>query len=115
MPGLLITESLSAHFQGWYFDDEGLLCDPPGNRYLPTDLLAAYWLRRAWEARAGYPGELRFLKAELQARLAASPGSLVVQVLRESGGGGLALVASHRIALQAPSRSLGGDSRQRTG
>lgn len=108
MAGLLITEALSPHFAGWAFDSEGLLTDPPGNRYLSSDLLASFWLRRAWEARAGYPGELRYLKAELQARLAAAPGALVVQVFREAPGGAVSLIASHRIGLQAPSRLAGG-------
>lgn len=106
MPGLLITEGLSPPFAGWSFDSQGLLCDPAGNRYLPTDLQASFWCRRAWEARAGYPGELRFLKAELDARLRASVGALVVQVLRETPGGALSLVASQRIPWQAPSRAV---------
>lgn len=103
-----ITEAMSPAFAGWSFLD-GDLCDPEGNRYRPPDLKAAYWLRQAWAARAGYPGELRFLRAELASQLQAASRPLLVEVSRIGKDGGHLLVAS----LWIPSGSgSGSDPRQ---
>lgn len=88
-----ITAAMAEPFAGWYFLD-GDLCDPEGNRYRPLDLKAAYWLRQAWAARAGYPGELRFLRAELASQLQAAARPLLVEVSRIGADGSPLLVAS---------------------
>lgn len=86
MLDLLITETVSEAFAGWVFRD-GDLMDPAGNRYRPEDLQASFYARKAWEARAGYPGELRFLRAELERRLLLASRLLVVEVWEQAPGG----------------------------
>jgi hypothetical protein len=54
-------------WDGWIFDDEGYLKDPAGNKYLPADLQASFYARKAWESRAGYPGEIKYLREHLKA------------------------------------------------
>lgn len=101
-----VTPAISSAFDGWSFADGDFL-DPEGNRYRPEDLKAAYWLRQAWAARARYPGELRFLRAELMAQLRAVSRPLLVQVSRLEPDGTPALIASLRVpgggVLDAPS------------
>ena len=88
-----ITEAVAGPFSGWSFRD-GDLCDPEGNRYRPLDLRAAFWLRQAWAARAGYPGELRFMRAELATQLQAASRPLLVEVTRIGVDGSHHLLAS---------------------
>lgn len=60
------SQVLAPGWDGWNFDDDGYLRDPSGNKYLPADLLATFYARKAWESRAGYPGEIRYLRQHLQ-------------------------------------------------
>lgn len=57
---------VSPGWEGWIFDDEGFLKDPSGNKYLPSDLQASFYARKAWESRAGYPGEIKYLRQHLK-------------------------------------------------
>lgn len=108
LESLAIRPAVSPAFAGWSFVDGDFL-DLEGNRYHPEDLKAAYWLRQAWAARAGYPGELRFLRAELAAQLQAAARPLLVEVSRIGTDGAHSLVAS----LWIPSGSgSGSDPRQ---
>lgn len=82
---------------GWYFDDAGYLCDPPGNRYRPEDLRASWWSRQAWEDRAGHPSKIRYLHEHLRQLIkqASQPG-YVVEIRKESPQG-LILLQSVRL------------------
>ncbi|WP_200375321.1 DUF3653 domain-containing protein [Thiocystis violacea] len=76
-------------WEGWRFE-HGYLLDPAGNRYLPGDLQASFYARRAWEARAGYPGELRFLRQRLDdliRQAEAVTGGYILEVRRETSQG----------------------------
>lgn len=88
-----ITTVMAPPFAGWYFLD-GDLCDPDGNRYRPNDLRAVHWVRQAWAARAGYPGELRFMRAELASQLQAAARPLLVEVHRIGWDGSRHLLGS---------------------
>lgn len=77
-------------WEGWEIEG-GYLRDPAGNRYLPWDLQATFYARQAWEARAGYPGELKFMRQRLneliqEAQSEARP-SFVVEIKRQTPAG----------------------------
>lgn len=74
-------------WQGWQLDPQGVLLDPAGNRYLPSDIQASWYARQAWQARAGSPGELRYLKAQLLAEVAFVRRPLIITVARLSPAG----------------------------
>jgi hypothetical protein len=85
----VITGTMSESFDGWGFDDtNGDLLDPAGNRYRPIDLLASYWMRQAWSARAGaFPEQIAFMKATLEERIRDASYPLVVEVHQERPDG----------------------------
>jgi hypothetical protein len=98
-----IPESMSEVFAGWGFDDEGLLVDPGGNKYLPSDLMTTYWMRQAWAERAGgFPGEIAFMRSVLQDRIREASFALVVEVHQERPGGERVLMGSLRIGGSVP-------------
>lgn len=86
-------------WQGWYFNDTGDFCDPAGNRYRPADFQATFWMRQAWEDRAGHPARIRYLHEHLRqlVKLASQPGGYVVEIRKESPQG-LILLQSVRLA-----------------
>jgi len=85
-------QGLTGQWQGWLIDTEGYLCDPAGNKYLPTDLSCAFWARQTWEARAGYPGEVAFLRERLAELIRhAEPPTIVVEVKRRTHDGDIVL------------------------
>lgn len=75
-------------WEGWVIDNDGYLCDPAGNKYLPQDLYASFWGRQAWAARAGYPGEIKFLRERLAELIRdASPPVFIVEIKRQGKAG----------------------------
>jgi hypothetical protein len=78
--------TIASEWAGWRFDGPHLI-DPVGNRYSPDDLRAVHWIRQAWAARAGYPGELAFLRDEAVRRLEEADRPWVVTIQRETRGG----------------------------
>jgi hypothetical protein len=77
---------ISAEWEGWQLQ-EGELLDPVGNRYRPDDLRAVHWIRQAWAARAGYRGELAFLRDEAIRRRDAADRPWIVTIQRETAHG----------------------------
>ena len=120
MSEYLILPEVSQAFAGWRLVS-GWLQDPAGNVYRPEDLRAAFWARAAWAARAGYPGELRFMRQELERRLSRYrlpawsldiyreyPERVLAGRVRLGGGGqGPVLVTLDLTA-------MGGETRQRS-
>lgn len=98
----VITDTMSELFQGWEFNDGGYLVDPAGNRYRPDDLLASFWMRQAWAARAGgFPGEIAFLREVLDDRIRRASYPMVVEVHQERPEGRV-LLGSLRIGGETP-------------
>lgn len=81
-------------WEGWFFDDQGYLLDPAGNKYLPRDLQAAWWARQAWQERAGYPGQLRFLHEHLRQLIKTAQSSGYIVKVEKQTASGLLLVQS---------------------
>lgn len=104
-----ITDTMSGLFQGWAFNDGGDLVDPAGNRYRPDDLLASFWMRQAWAARAGgFPGEIAFMRTVLEDRIREASYPMVVEVHQERPEGRV-LLGSLRIGGTTPGpRTQGG-------
>lgn len=97
-----ITDTMSELFQGWAFNDGGDLVDPAGNRYRPDDLLASFWMRQAWAARAGaFPSEIAFLRTVLDDRIRSASYPMVVEVHQERPEGRV-LLGSLRIGGENP-------------
>lgn len=80
----------SPGWEGWEIEDQ-YLRDPAGNRYLPWDLQATFYARKAWEARAGYPGELKFMRQRLDELIAEAQSqarpTFTVEIRRETPAG----------------------------
>lgn len=79
-------DGISEQWSGWRIDED-VLIDPVGNRYTPDDLRAVHWIRQAWAARAGYPGELAYLRDEALRRLHDADRPWVVTIQRETRAG----------------------------
>ena len=77
---------ISDQWAGWRLAD-GYLIDPQGNRFAADDLRAVHWIRQAWAARAGYPGELAFLRDEAIRRRDAADRPWILTIQRDSASG----------------------------
>jgi hypothetical protein len=98
MSDYLISPEVSQAFTGWRLVS-GWLQDPAGNIYRPEDLQAAFWARAAWSARAGYPGELRFLRSELERRLRVVDRSMWILDLHRQTATGCVRAGQLRLGL----------------
>lgn len=86
-------------WEDWSFDRDGYLRDPAGNKYLPRDLEVSFWMRQAWNDRAGgYPRKISFLHDHLRQLIRdASPPTFIVEIKRQSSGADPVVVQTIRL------------------
>ncbi len=75
-----------SNWDDWNLDNEGRLVDPAGNKYLPRDIVAAFYGKQLYKSLAGTPFQISCLKQSLEQKLKDVP-TTTIQITWSTQGG----------------------------